>query len=253
MTAARYEVGRGEPVVLVHGLADDHRAWRRVVAPLMLTRRVVLYDLRGHGGSPLGDADGSLAQLGADLIEVLDDAAIERAVIAGFSLGGTIAMRAAIDAPERVAALALVGTSSRVNKAARGWYEERAALVERDDPELRKTLDGDTEDVYRNRPEEIEAGLRIRRESTADPRGFANACLAMASLNERPLDDELGAISAPTVIVAGDADQHCPPRASEIIAEKIPGSTMQVLEDTGHPLPVERPHEVADAILGLEA
>jgi len=252
VTAARYEVGRGDPVVLVHGLADDHRAWRRVVAPLMLTRRVVLYDLRGHGGSPLGQADGSLAQLGADLVEVLDDAGLGRAVVAGFSLGGTIAMRAAIDAPERVAGLALVGTSSRVNKAARGWYEERAAMAERDDPELRKTLDGDTEDVYRNRPEEIEAGLRIRRESTADPRGFANACLAMASLNERPLDDELGAIGMPTVIVAGDADQHCPPRASEIIAERIPGGTMQVLEDTGHPLPVERPDEVADAILGLE-
>jgi 3-oxoadipate enol-lactonase len=253
VSAARYEVGRGDPVVLVHGLADDHRAWRRVVAPLMLTRRVVLYDLRGHGGSPLGDADGSLAQLGADLVEVLDEAGLDRAVIAGFSLGGTIAMRAAIDAPERVAALALVGTSSRVNKAARGWYEERAAMVERDDGELRKTLDGDTEDVYRNRPGEIEAGLRIRRESTADPRGFANACLAMASLNERPLDDELGTIAVPTVIVAGDADQHCPPRASEIIAGKIPGATMHVLEDTGHPLPVERPDEVADAILGLEA
>jgi 3-oxoadipate enol-lactonase len=253
VSAARYEVGRGDPVVLVHGLADDHRAWRRVVAPLMLTRRVVLYDLRGHGGSPLGDADGSLAQLGADLVEVLDDAGLDRAVVAGFSLGGTIAMRAAIDAPDRVAALALVGTSSRVNKAARGWYEERAAMAERDDPELRKTLDGDTEDVYRNRPEEIEAGLRIRRESTADPRGFANACLAMASLNDRPLDDELGAIGVPTVIVAGDADQHCPPRASEIIAEKVPGATMQVLEDTGHPLPVERPGEVADAVLGLEA
>jgi 3-oxoadipate enol-lactonase len=253
MTAGRYEVGRGDPVVLVHGLGDDHRAWRRVVAPLMLTRRVVLYDLRGHGGSALGDADGSLAQLGADLVEVLDDAGIERAVIAGFSLGGTIAMRAAIDAPERVAALALVGTSSRVNKAARGWYEERAALVERDDPELRATLDQDTEDVYRNRPDEIDAGLRIRRESTADPRGFANACLAMASLNEKPLDDELGAISVPTVLVAGDADQHCPPRASEIIAERIDGSTVRVLEHTGHPLPVERPDEVADAILGLDA
>src|SRR5919198_787643 len=87
---AWFEVGRGEPVVLVHGLADDHRAWRRVVAPLMLTRRVVLYDLRGHGGSPLGDADGSLAQLGADLVEVLDDAGLDRAAIAGFSLGGTI-------------------------------------------------------------------------------------------------------------------------------------------------------------------
>ncbi len=244
----RYEVGRGEPVVLVHGLGDDHRAWRRVVAPLMLTRRVVLYDLRGHGGSPLGDADGSLAQLGADLVRVLDDAQIERATIAGFSLGGTIAMRAALDAPDRVSALALIGTSSRVNSAARGWYEERAALVEREDPELRATLDKDTEDVYRNRPEEIEAGLRIRRESTADPRGFANACRAMAGLK---LDDEIGAISVPTVLVAGDADQHCPPRASEIIASKIPGATVQVLEDAGHPLPVERPDEVAQAILEL--
>ncbi len=253
MSAARYEVGRGEPVVLVHGLADDHRAWRRVVAPLMLTRRVVLYDLRGHGNSPLGDADGSLAQLGADLVEVLDDAGIERATIAGFSLGGTIAMRAAIDAPDRVSALALIGTSSRVNSAARGWYEERAALVENGDPELRATLDKDTEDVYRNRPEEIEAGLRIRRESTTDPGGFANACLAMASLNEGPLDTELSAIKAPTVIVAGDADQHCPPRASEIIAEQIDGSTMRVLEDTGHPLPVERPDEVAAAIKEVSA
>ena len=248
MTAARYEVGRGEPVVLVHGLGDDHRAWRRVVAPLMLTRRVVLYDLRGHGGSPLGEPDGTLAQLGADLIEVLDDADIASATIAGFSLGGTIAMRAAIDAPDRVAALALIGTSSRVNSAARGWYEERAALVDNDDPDLRKTLDKDTEDVYRNRPEEIAAGLRIRRESTNDPRGFANACRAMASLNEGPLDPELEAIKQPTVIVAGDADQHCPPRASEIIAGKIDGSTMRVLEDTGHPLPVERPDEVAEAI-----
>ena len=75
----------------------------------------------------------------------------------------------------------------------------------------------------------------------------------MASLNEAPLDPELGAIAVPTVLVAGDADQHCPPRASEIIAEKIGGSTMQVLEDTGHPLPVERPDEVAAAIKEVSA
>jgi pimeloyl-ACP methyl ester carboxylesterase len=162
-------------------------------------------------------------------------------------------MRAAIDAPDRVSALALIGTSSRVNSAARGWYEERAALVDNDDPELRATLDKDTEDVYRNRHEEIEAGLRIRRESTTDPRGFANACRAMASLNEAPLDPELGAITQPAVLVAGDADQHCPPRASEIIAEKISGSTLRVIEDTGHPLPVERPDEVAAAIVEVSA
>src|SRR5206468_6179540 len=102
---AWFEVGRGEPVVLVHGLGDDHRAWRRVVAPLMLHRRVLLYDFRGHGGSGLGAADGSLQQLGDDLIALLDALAVDRATIAGFSLGGTIAMRAALDHPERIAAL----------------------------------------------------------------------------------------------------------------------------------------------------
>lgn len=249
---AWFEVGRGEPVVLVHGLGDDHRAWRRVVAPLMLRRRVVLYDFRGHGGTALGAADGTLRQLGDDLVALLDALGLERATIAGFSLGGTIAMRAAIDHADRIAALALVGTSSRVNRAARDWYQERAALVERDDPALRETLDADTEAVYRNRPQETADGLAIRRSATADPRGYANACRAMASLHERPLDDELGAIRVPTVILAGAADQHCPPRAGEIIAARIAGSRLVVLPDTGHPLPVERPDEVAEAVLGLE-
>lgn len=249
---AWFEVGHGDPVVLVHGLGDDHRAWRRVVAPLMLHRRVILYDFRGHGGSALGAADGTLAQLGADLVELLDAIAVERAVVAGFSLGGTIAMRAALDHPERIAALALVATSSRINRAARAWYEERAALVERGDVGLRATLDADTEDVYRNRPDEMPGGLAIRRESTVDPRGYANACRAMASLNAAPLDDELAAIAVPTVVLAGAADQHCPPRAAEIIVRHIGGSHLHVLADTGHPLPVERPAEVAEAIAGLE-
>ena len=248
---AWFEVGRGDPVVLVHGLGDDHRAWRRVIAPLMLSRRVIAYDLRGHGQTTLGDADGTLAQLGSDLAGLLDALQIRRATVAGFSLGGTIAMRAAIDDPGRIGSLALVGTSSRVNRAASAWYEERAQLVDSDDVGLRDTLDQDTRDVYRNRPEQIDDGLAIRRQSTADPRGFQNACRAMAGLGRAALDDELHTIAVPTVILAGEADQHCPPRAGEIIAARIASSRLRVLPDTGHPLPVERPAEVADAILGL--
>jgi pimeloyl-ACP methyl ester carboxylesterase len=248
---AWFEIGSGEPVVLVHGLADDHRAWRHVVAPLLPARRVILYDLRGHGQTTLGDADGTLRQLGDDLAALLDELGLERVTLAGFSLGGTVAMRLAIDHPERVAALALVATSSRVNGAARAWYETRARLVDDDDPELRATLDADTRDVYRNRPDEIADGLTIRRQSTADARGYASACRAMAGLNEAPLDDELGAVAVPTVVVAGDADQHCPPRAGEIVAARVAGSTLQVLSDCGHPIPVERPREVARAILAL--
>ncbi len=260
---AVHEVGRGDPVLLVHGLGDDHRAWRRTVAPLMLSHRVVLMDFRGHGGTSVGRATGALDQLAADVVTVLDALGLDDVSLAGFSLGGTIAMRTALDHPDRVRALALIGTSSRVNTAARDWYLERAALVddgqgERSDggddaATLRDTLDADTRDVYRNRPEEIPDGVLIRRQSTADPRGFANACRAMAGLKAAPLDPELGSIKAPTLVVAGDADQHCPPRAGEIIASGIPGAQLRVLEDTGHPIPVERPAETAEAIAAVVA
>jgi 3-oxoadipate enol-lactonase len=250
---AWHDVGVGPPVVLIHGLADDHRAWRRVAGRLMLDHRVILYDLRGHGESTLGSPEGQLAQLGGDLLALCDALELERCVLAGFSLGGTIAMRAAIDAPERVAALALVATSSRVGGAAQSWYLERAALVDDGDDRLRDTLDQDTADVYQARPEETQAGLHIRRASTRDPRGYANACRAMAALREHPLDDELARVAAPTTILAGEVDQHCPPRAAEIIAARIPGSGVEVLPGAGHPLPVERPDETAEAIRRIAA
>jgi 3-oxoadipate enol-lactonase len=248
-----HDVGIGPPVVLIHGLADDHRAWRRVAARLMLDHRVILYDLRGHGESSLGSPDGQLSQLGGDVLALCDALSLERCVLAGFSLGGTIAMRAAIDAPERVAALALVATSSRVGGGAQGWYLERAAMVDDGSERLRDTLDQDTADVYRARPDETLAGLHIRRASTRDPRGYANACRAMAALREHPLDDELARISAPTVILAGEVDQHCPPRAAQIIADRIAGSGLEVLPGAGHPLPVERPDETAEAIRRITA
>lgn len=248
---AWFEVGYGDPVVLIHGLADDHRAWRRTAGELMLTRRVILYDLRGQGGTTVGQADGTVTQLARDVVVLLDHLGIERATLAGFSLGGVVAMRAAIDTPDRVDRLALIATSSRVNSAAAAWYVERAQLVDTNSHELRATLDRDTEDVYRHRPEEIAAGLIIRREATADPRGYANACRAMASLREHPLDPELAAIDVPTAILAATDDQHCPPRAAQIIADRIVGSELSVTEDTGHPVPVERPREVAELISRL--
>lgn len=245
---AWFEVGRGDPVILIHGLGDDHRAWRRVVGELALEHRVLPYDFRGHGETELGNADGTLAQLGDDLVALMDALDLAEATLAGFSLGGTIAMRAAIDHPQRVRELALIATSSRVNSAASDWYLERARMVADGDPGLRETLDRDTEDVYRNRPEETEAGLLIRRQSTADPSGYANACRAMASLKPRALDAELAAIEVPTVIVAGEEDQHCPPKAAEVIAERVSDSRLETLPDTGHPIPVERPKEVARLI-----
>jgi pimeloyl-ACP methyl ester carboxylesterase len=245
---AWHEAGRGEPLILIHGLADDHRAWRRCVPDLMLRHRVVMYDLRGHGETSLGAPDGTLRQLGDDLAALMDAVEIESAHVAGFSLGGTIGMRLSIDHPERVRGLALVATSSRVGRVAADWYRQRHEMVERNDPQLKETLDKDTADVYAEAPAELEEGLLIRRQSTADPRGYGNACAAMAGLNANPLDPELPRITAPTLIVASDLDRHCPPKAAAIIAAGIPGSKLEVMTGAGHPIPLEKPRELARSI-----
>ncbi|HSS62344.1 MAG TPA: alpha/beta fold hydrolase [Candidatus Limnocylindrales bacterium] len=248
LDVAWFEAGRGEPLILIHGLADDHRAWRHALPYLMLRHRVILYDLRGHGETAIGRPDGTLGQLGGDLASLLDCIGLERADIAGFSLGGTIAMRLAIDSPHHVHRLVLVATSSRVGKAAAEWYRQRAEMVNVGDPQLRATLDRDTTDVYAQSPAEVEEGLLIRRQSTADPRGYGNACAAMAALNAAPLDPELTQISTPTLIVASEKDQHCPPRAAEIIAAGISGSRMEIIPSAGHAIPVEKPRELAGLI-----
>jgi 3-oxoadipate enol-lactonase len=245
---AWFEAGRGETLVLIHGLGDDHRAWRRTLPDLMLHHRVVLYDLRGHGGTTAGRGDGTLRQLGGDLVALMDSVGIDQADIAGFSLGGTVAMRVAIDHPERTRGLVLVATSSRVGRAAADWYRQRAEMVEHGDAQVRDTLDRDTADVYLESPAELEAGLLIRRQSTSDPSGYGNACAAMAALNAAPLDPELVRISAPTLIVASALDRHCPPKAAEIIAAGIAGSRLEVIAGAGHPIPVEKPRELAGLI-----
>jgi 3-oxoadipate enol-lactonase len=246
---AWYEVGRGAPTVLVHGLADDHRAWRRVLPALSLSNRVILYDLRGHGQTAAGEPNGTLEQLSADLVALMDALELERANLVGFSLGGTIVMRTAIDHPNRVDHLIPVATSSRVGRSAAEWYSKRAEMARSDSLELRSTLEQDTRDVYFNKPDEFGAGWLIRSQSTADPTGFGNACVAMAALNERPLDPELGHIQAPTLVIAGDRDQHCPPRAAEIIQAGIRGSRLEVLSEVGHPIPAEKPAELSSRIL----
>ncbi len=248
---AWFEAGRGEPLILVHGLGDDHRAWRRTLPDLMLRHRVLMYDLRGHGQTSLGEPDGTLRQLGMDLVALMDAVGLDRASIAGFSLGGTIAMRVAIDHPERILGLVLVATSSRVGRASADWFRQRVDMVERGDPALRATLDADTADVYAQSPTELGEGLLIRRQSTADPRGYANACAAMAALNASPLDPELQRISAPTLIVASELDGHCPPKAGEIICAGIKGSRLEIIPGAGHPIPVEKPNELAHSIVSF--
>jgi enoyl-CoA hydratase/carnithine racemase len=140
-------------------------------------------------------------------------------------------MRFAIDFPLDVRGLVLVATSSRVGRTAADWYRQRVEMVQRGDPQLRETLDRDTADVHSESPDELEEALMIRRQSTADPRGYGNACAAMAALNAAPLDPELGRITVPTLIIASEKDRHWRPRSSPR-ASRAAGSRSSPARDT---------------------
>ena len=93
------ETGDGPPVVLLHEGVVDSRIWEPVVPLLADRHRVIRYDQRGFGRSPMPDGPYSLVD---DLVSVLDAAGVERAALAGASRGGNIALTAAVEHPERV-------------------------------------------------------------------------------------------------------------------------------------------------------
>lgn len=251
LETACFEWGRGEPLVLVHGLGEDHRCWRKLVPCLALRHRVIAYDLRGHGQTEAGRLAGTLAQLAGDLVGLLDRLGLEVCDLVGFSLGGTVVLRFAADHPHRVRHLVPVATSSRVGRAAVAWYEERARLADAGSDQLWPVLEADTRGQLEWAPQELPDLLLVRRQATADPRGFGSACRAMARLGAEPLDGDLGRITAPTLVVAGELDSHCPPRAGQAIVDRIPRARLQVLPGTGHHLPLGRPRDLCDALLGF--
>lgn len=233
--------GGASPVVLLHGLT----ATRRYVTmgSRALERgghRVIAYDARGHGRStPAPDRSYGYERLAADLRAVLDFAGIERAVLAGVSMGAHTAVRFALDSPERVAALALITPAyepsafdteqylARWDELARGLREQgvdgfvRANHLDTLPPEWREIVD---------------AALRQRMSGHEHLDAVADALEAVP--RSRPFEDmaQLATLSVPTTIVASrdEADPLHPLAVGERYAQLIPGAQL-VVEEAGPP------------------
>ncbi len=129
----------GPVVVLVHGLGLNRHMWRWQTGALMQRYRVITYDLYGHAGSPPPPAIPSLTVFSDQLLALLDDLRIAKAAVAGFSLGGMIARRFAMDHPDRLWALAILNSPYQRDAAAREAIQARVHQARRDGP--RATVD----------------------------------------------------------------------------------------------------------------
>jgi len=228
------EAGEGIPVVLLHGLTATRRYV--VMGSRALARsghRVIAYDARGHGRSTPAPAPDAYAydELAADLSAVMDDLEVERAVLAGASMGAHTALRLALDAPGRVAALVAITpgydprTADDPDRLAR-WDALGAGLRERG-VEGFVTAYGEPSVPERWR-DTVRQVLRQRLGAHEHPGAVADALSVVPRSHPFGAIEDLGAIGAPVVVVASrdEADPGHPLALAEAYAEAVPGARL---------------------------
>ncbi len=243
--------GVPEPLLLLHGFTQTGRGWDEVVARLAgETYRPVAPDLRGHGSA------GALRPI--DMAACVDDVlglAERRFALAGYSMGGRIALHVALAAPERVSRLVLVSTTAGIEDASQrsarraadeelaGWMEDHTieqvaehwgaqALFAGQAPQV---SDAARADRLHNQPEHLAAALR----------GIGTGVMA-------PLWERLGVLSMPATVLAGEEDQKFVALGRRL-AEALPRATLVVVSGAGHALTLEAPASVAAAITPCSA
>jgi len=238
--------GSGPPLLLIHGVGARLDNWDGVVAALGGRLTTIRHDLRGHGESSKAPGPYSVELFAGDALALLDHVGLARCHVVGHSLGGMVAQRLAIDAPERVDRLVLLSTAGGRTEEERQRVLERLALVQDDIPgeHFRRSVGRWFSDEFRRRnPELIERYAARNMEN--DPRCYAAAYRVLATTD---LAGELGRIQAPTLIVTGEGDVGSSPRMARLMHERIPGSRLHVLPGLRHSLLVEAPEAVAKLI-----
>jgi pimeloyl-ACP methyl ester carboxylesterase len=223
------------PMLLVHGAGENHLVW-----PAALRRMpdvtVLAPDLPGHGKSG-GKGRESVPAYAEFVARFMDAVEIDRAMIAGHSMGGSIAQQFGLSYPARAAALILIATGARLRVL----------------PELldltTSNLAGAADLISRlewgpGAPPQI---VRLGRQQLMTNRlevlhGDYQACHAFDVL------DRLGELRAPTLVVGGTADQMTPPKYASTLAERIPGARLTLVEGAGHMVMLEQPEAVARSV-----
>jgi pimeloyl-ACP methyl ester carboxylesterase len=232
----------GTPVVLVHGLAEDSGSWHPVQEALD-DRATFAYDLRGHGESTVGEGDGTLRQLGEDLIGFLETVTGPAACV-GFSLGGTIVLWAAAERPDLVARTVVLGTSSVVGRAATGFYDDRIALARSGDRDALLTALTDDTRAGLSSAADVPALARRRMAAVGAGEGYVNAATAMMRMHEQPLTPRLAEIHAHVDVVGGERDAFCPRKAADMLLGALPDATYHEIPGAGHLMVVDEPEAV---------
>jgi 3-oxoadipate enol-lactonase len=224
-------------LVLGPSLGTSTDVWDQNVAALAEHLRVIRYDYRGGGRSPEPPGPYEIADLGRDVVALLDRLGIERASVGGVSLGGMVAMWMGAHAAERVERLVLSCTSAYMADAP--WDERIRAVLDAGSTEpIADAVVGNwlTPEYAREHPEKREW---LRAQLTASPAGGYAACCG--AIKRMDLRDDVRRIDAPTLVVSGSDDPSTPREHQELIASRIGGARHETIAPGAHLSNVEQP------------
>ena len=242
----------GAPVlVLVHGLGLTRATWAAFAPALAQNHRVLAYDLCGHGQSDLPAATPSLTTLSGQLVNLLDELMIARATIIGFSLGGMINRRFAIDHPSRVDALVILSSPHERNPEAQRLVEERAAQTGAGGPAA--TIDSTlarwfTPQFLHDAPDVV---AKIRATVLANDPGNYTRHRQVLAHGVVELIRPSPPIAVPTLVMTCEHDSGSTPDMAHAIASEIAGAQTVIVPRLQHLGLIERPDLFLAPILRL--
>ena len=228
----------GAPTVAFsHSVGSAINMWEPMMQALTARYRCLRYDTRGHGGSGASPAAITIDDLADDLVGILDALGIDRAHIAGLSLGGMTGQSVAARYPGRVASLTLIATAAYLPPL--DFWEKRAATVRAEGPAaIVDTVMGRwfTEPFRNSRPEIVS---EIRKLIVATPvAGYAGCCNAIPKINATA---RLKEITCPILVIVGADDPATPVAMAREIQDNAPGSQLVVLPQAAHLANLEQP------------
>jgi len=241
--------GSDRPLVLAHALGADRGLFAAQLPVLSVTRRVIQFDLPGHGASSASPGPYTIRDLGLDVLDIATAAGADTFDLCGLSLGGFITLWIGANAPDRVGSLIVSNTAARVGTeelwAARidsvesGGMEaiREMALTRFFTPGLAAT----------GHPAVERANLVL---AATDPVGYAGCC---AALRDADLRESVGAIRSPTLVIGADQDISTPPVDSRWLHENITGSKLRILDGAAHLSNLEQPEAWTAAVTAFLA
>ena len=239
-----------DTVLLLHGLGSSGADWQLQVPVLVAAGyRVLTLDLPGHGRSPAPREALTIEGMARAVAGLLEGLGVGPVHVVGLSLGGCVALRLALDQPERVRSLVLVNTFARLRPAGlRGvgrGLTRLALLTAAPMPVLASFVARGLFPRPAQRPLYEEAAVRLARNAR---RSYWAALRAIARFN---VLHRLPEVRCPTLVVAGDRDQTVARSAALRLRQGIPGAHFRLMADSGHATPIDQAEAFNEMVVGF--